>query len=116
MVLAMSALFDLAGMEHDTWLWRADAACRNEDVELFFPERGVATTAAKEICAPCPVRAECLEHALRYEKNGIWGGTSQRERKRMRQRMGIRLIELTPVDDDEAPDDIDDEEEDDEWQ
>lgn len=113
--LALGALFDLAGMDHESWLWRLDAACHGQDPELFFPEVGASTSAAKAICRPCPVRADCLEHALRHEKNGIWGGTSQKERTRMRQRMGIHLIELAPSDD-ELHDIEDDDNEEDEWQ
>lgn len=111
--LVMAAVFDLANIDGYTWMWRADAACRGEDQEIFYPERGESTAPAKAICSICDVRAECLEFGLRFEKRGVWGGTSERERRRMRQRMGIRLIELTPVDDD-GPDDIEDEE--DEWQ
>lgn len=65
--------------------WMAQAACRNVKPDLFFPERGVDCGDAKRVCFGCPVRAECLQYALdngmRY---GIWGGTSERDRRRMR--------------------------------
>lgn len=67
--------------------WQADAACQGLDTELFFPGRGESdtVTAAKEICSSCGVREECLESALATgEKFGIWGGTSERERRVLR--------------------------------
>lgn len=65
--------------------WHRDAACTAVDPELFFPGRGDSTEPAKQVCAGCPVRSECLEHALDHgEKWGIWGGTSGRERRRIR--------------------------------
>jgi WhiB family redox-sensing transcriptional regulator len=63
--------------------WQERAACRGADVALFFPERGEDVTAAKAVCATCPVRAQCLAHGMN-EKYGIWGGTSERERRNMR--------------------------------
>ncbi|MFD7840598.1 WhiB family transcriptional regulator [Streptomyces sp. NPDC059761] len=65
-------------------------ACRNADPALFFPAYGVPLsepqiTAAKELCATCPVREECLAIAVRSdESDGIWGGTTPLERRRMR--------------------------------
>jgi WhiB family redox-sensing transcriptional regulator len=62
--------------------WQAEAACRGIDPELFFPERGGDTDTPKRVCAKCPVRGECLEHALRYrERWGVWGGASDKERR-----------------------------------
>ena len=55
------------------------------DPDLFFPERGASTREAKEVCRGCVVREECLEYALTNgEKFGIWGGMSERERRRIR--------------------------------
>lgn len=72
-------------------LWEKDAACRDSDPNMFFPERGSSTREAKAVCAICPVRDECLDYALMNgEKFGIWGGTSERERRRIRK---IRTIE-----------------------
>jgi len=52
---------------------------------LFFPERGDSTEPAKAVCARCLVRAECLAYALaEHIQHGIWGGTSERERRRLR--------------------------------
>lgn len=65
--------------------WTEQANCVGVDQDLFFPERGETTREAKAICAGCEVRFECLEAALaRGEKFGIWGGASERERRRMR--------------------------------
>jgi hypothetical protein len=59
--------------------------CRGADSNLFFPERGEDTSLAKSICKDCPVRKGCLEYALaNVERQGIWGGTSERERRQIR--------------------------------
>lgn len=71
----------------DRPVWMTYAACADVDPELFFPRRGDNTTVAnaKAVCADCPVRVTCLEYALvNAEKFGIWGGKSERERRRMR--------------------------------
>ena len=70
--------------------WRLDALCAETDPEAFFPDKGGSTREAKRVCAGCPVRAECLEFALASdERFGIWGGLSERERRRVRlQRRG----------------------------
>ena len=50
----------------------------------FFPEKGGSTRQAKAVCLMCPVREVCLEYALdNEERHGIWGGVSERERRRM---------------------------------
>jgi WhiB family redox-sensing transcriptional regulator len=65
--------------------WQDDANCLGVDPDLFFPERGASTREAKEVCRGCVVRDECLEFALQNgEKFGIWGGLSERERRRIR--------------------------------
>lgn len=67
------------------WEWRDRARCIGMDFDLFFPARGASTFEAKAVCEGCAVRAECLEFALETDqKFGIWGGTSERERRRMR--------------------------------
>lgn len=70
--------------------WRKRAACRGVDVEVFFPETDddAEAEAAKAVCQQCPVRQACLEHALAHrEREGVWGGTTERERRRiLRQR------------------------------
>ncbi len=65
--------------------WRLDALCAETDPEAFFPEKGGSTREAKRVCMGCAVRAECLEYALAAdERFGIWGGLSERERRRVR--------------------------------
>ena len=65
--------------------WMADALCAQTDPEAFFPEKGGATKPAKKLCDACPVRAQCLAYALKNgETEGIWGGTSPKERRAMR--------------------------------
>lgn len=70
--------------------WQDLANCLGVDPDLFFPERGASTREAKEVCRGCVVRAECLEYALVHgEKFGIWGGMSERERRRIRRARAI---------------------------
>jgi len=66
--------------------WRSLAACRGIDPMVFYPtaEDEAATEQAKAICCACPVRQPCLDHALvSREREGVWGGASERERRRM---------------------------------
>ncbi|MCB1258049.1 MAG: WhiB family transcriptional regulator [Microthrixaceae bacterium] len=61
------------------------ANCMGVDPDLFFPERGASTAEAKAVCEGCVVKDLCLESALANgEKFGIWGGTSERERRALR--------------------------------
>lgn len=65
--------------------WQQQGACNGVDPDLFFPERGEPTEPAKAVCADCHVRTECLDYALdNREMHGIWGGMSERERRRIR--------------------------------
>lgn len=65
--------------------WQADALCAQTDPEAFFPEKGGSTRDAKRVCSECPVREACLEYAMdNDERFGIWGGLSERERRRLR--------------------------------
>ncbi|MCU1616084.1 MAG: Transcription factor WhiB [Frankiales bacterium] len=75
------------GLEADAQSWQERALCAETDPEAFFPEKGGSTREAKKICTGCEVRAECLEYALSNdERFGIWGGLSERERRRLRRR------------------------------
>ena len=74
------------GIVHDTWHMKA--ACRGPDQMIFFPpsfperrdERELREARAKQICAMCGVRRECLDYALRVrEVHGIWGGLTENE-------------------------------------
>lgn len=65
--------------------WQERALCAQTDPEAFFPEKGGSTREAKRICQGCEVRDECLEYALANdERFGIWGGLSERERRRLK--------------------------------
>jgi WhiB family transcriptional regulator, redox-sensing transcriptional regulator len=65
--------------------WQERALCAQTDPEAFFPEKGGSTREAKRVCMSCEVRAECLDYALaKDERFGIWGGLSERERRRVK--------------------------------
>jgi WhiB family redox-sensing transcriptional regulator len=67
--------------------WQTDSLCAQTDPEAFFPEKGGSTRDAKKICSSCEVKAQCLEYALENdERFGIWGGLSERERRKLRKR------------------------------
>lgn len=71
--------------------WRRLAKCRGMDPDLFHPARGQDVSAAKAVCDGCPVRSECLSEALQSSQNddqGVWGGTSARERMDIRRKLG----------------------------
>lgn len=73
----------------DTWEWQYEGACRTTDPETFFspdaergPRRRRREAAAKALCAVCPVRQACLDHALAVrEPYGVWGGLNINERE-----------------------------------
>ncbi len=66
-------------------LWQEKALCAQTDPEAFFPEKGGSTREAKRICLGCEVRDACLDYALAHdERFGIWGGLSERERRRIK--------------------------------
>jgi len=68
--------------------WQERALCSQTDPEAFFPEKGGSTREAKRICSRCEVKGECLEYALGHdERFGIWGGLSERERRRLKRRV-----------------------------
>jgi WhiB family redox-sensing transcriptional regulator len=70
--------------------WQDLANCRGADPDLFFPERGASTRTAKGICRECSVMNECLEFAIvSSEKFGIWGGMSERERRKIRRQRAV---------------------------
>ncbi|MDQ2624952.1 MAG: WhiB family transcriptional regulator [Actinomycetota bacterium] len=75
--------------DDDTILgWQERALCAQTDPEAFFPEKGGSTREAKRVCTGCEVRAECLEYALANdERFGIWGGLSERERRKLKRRV-----------------------------
>ncbi len=67
--------------------WHERSLCSQSDPEAFFPEKGGSTYEAKRICSRCEVKGECLEYALAHdERFGIWGGLSERERRKLKRR------------------------------
>lgn len=81
-IAEQSARFDRHAEAHQ---WLEHAACRGMDTALFFPKRGELLDEARDACARCPVAAECLSAALADgEHHGVWGGTSERERRKIR--------------------------------
>jgi WhiB family redox-sensing transcriptional regulator len=77
--------------------WMSRGACQREDPELFFPVTTGGTairqvTAAKAVCADCPVRAACLSFAVHTRQYGIWGGTTADERHVLGFRASLRSL------------------------
>lgn len=82
-VFAATFIDDLLGAV-DEQEWQERALCAQTDAEAFFPVKGGSTREAKQVCGRCDVASECLEYALRnQERFGIWGGRSERERRRI---------------------------------
>ena len=76
--------------------WMARGLCANVPPAIFFPNDGVGVEAARQICAGCPVKEACLEHALVNRiDHGVWGGCSERERRRILKRR--RAARSAPV-------------------
>jgi WhiB family transcriptional regulator, redox-sensing transcriptional regulator len=95
----------VAFLEHISTIpvWHDRAACRGFDAEIFFREHG-RSTAAKAVCARCTVRQECLEDALtNLELFGVWGGTTERERQRIRNARRLRAAGIDLGDEVAAP-------------
>jgi WhiB family redox-sensing transcriptional regulator len=83
--MELTAIVGVTSNGSEDRLWQSRANCMGVDPDLFFPERGASTREAKEVCRGCVVREDCLEYALANgEKFGIWGGLSERERRRIR--------------------------------
>lgn len=84
---AAPLLFDAFAPDEGVLGWQERALCAQTDPEAFFPEKGGSTREAKRVCVSCEVRAECLEYALANdERFGIWGGLSERERRKLKRR------------------------------
>ncbi|PXX05704.1 WhiB family transcriptional regulator [Mycolicibacterium moriokaense] len=75
----------MSGLTPEDDLWQEKALCAQTDPEAFFPEKGGSTREAKRICLGCEVKDACLDYALAHdERFGIWGGLSERERRRLK--------------------------------
>jgi len=85
-------------IEIEDLTWQRLANCLGVDPDLFFPERGASTREAKEVCRGCVVRESCLEFAITNgEKFGIWGGLSERERRRIRRARAVAAANVVPL-------------------
>ena len=77
-----------SGLQREANAWIKHAPCSSPDipVDLFFPERGATrqVRAAKKICSGCDYKQQCLALGLEIDAPGIWGGTSEMDRRRMR--------------------------------
>ena len=72
--------------------WQERSLCAQTDPEAFFPEKGGSTREAKRICTSCEVRRDCLEYALANRiEHGVWGGCSERERRRIIKRRRVEV-------------------------
>ena len=70
--------------------WMDEGNCVEQPPGLFFPSDGVGVEVAKKVCVDCPVREVCLEYALvNRVDHGVWGGTSERERRRILKRRSV---------------------------
>ena len=88
----MSFDLELSLEPDEELMWQERALCAQTDPEAFFPEKGGSTREAKRVCLSCEVRGECLEYALENdERFGIWGGLSERERRRAK-RVGVARV------------------------
>jgi WhiB family transcriptional regulator, redox-sensing transcriptional regulator len=96
----VSALATSVALANADYYWRLEAACRDTQPDLFFP---VGTTGqalvqienAKQVCRKCPVQQECLDFALTTNQDsGIWGGTSEEERRKLRRAYVARERQL----------------------
>jgi len=68
----------------DEYEWMFRGSCRSVNPGGFFPSDGLGVELAQRVCAKCPVKTECLEYALLYRlEYGVWGGESERERRRI---------------------------------
>ena len=92
-MVTLSILATSLALGSADYTWRKNALCRDTDPELFFPvgSTGQALqqiSAAKEVCCECPGKTECLEFAFETNQDcGIWGGTSEDERRNIRRQM-----------------------------
>lgn len=78
--------------------WKLEGACIGHDPKIWFPTRGEDVEAARAICMTCPVRLSCAEYGM-TQKHGMWGGLSERQRRRIRRQRGIRLPAATSSED-----------------
>lgn len=89
----LAALAEVLVATKKEQVWQELALCAETDPESFFPEKGGSTKDAKQVCLRCEVKDQCLEYALaREERFGIWGGLSERERRKLKDRSADRAV------------------------
>ncbi|MGH9187196.1 MAG: WhiB family transcriptional regulator [Acidimicrobiales bacterium] len=78
--------------------WMRFGKCREYPPATFFPSDGVGVDKARKLCEDCPVKSPCLEYALAERiDHGVWGGTSERERRRILKRRKLPVTAIEPV-------------------
>lgn len=86
--LHLSVVTDVSMIDVSDLSWKDSGLCAETDPEAFFPDKGGSTREAKRICTGCDVRSQCLSYALQNdERFGIWGGYSERERRKIKRGM-----------------------------
>jgi WhiB family redox-sensing transcriptional regulator len=93
---------DLEFNNYPNFTEKGPASCVDHDPDLFFPDPEgpnfyTLIRSAKEVCFTCPYQLECLEHAAKNDEPGIWGGTSEPERKQMKRRNRVAIPLGGPV-------------------
>lgn len=98
-VAAASPAREITDLIGERESWQALGLCREVDPELFFPEKGCNTVDdARRICGGCDVRQECLSYALdNNERFGVWGGMTERERKKLQRLLPVTVSKLSAV-------------------
>lgn len=78
---------------HDPKIWYPSAARTNDGTYARRQREAKQTMrTAKNICSTCPVLEQCIGYALHYESHGIWGGTTEAERDKLRRELKVKLI------------------------
>lgn len=80
--------------EAPEWMSNPRRACRGIDTDEFFPSDGSVPYEAQLACLTCPVVLECRRWGIAHEEFGVWGGTSEKQRKRLRRELGVQLVEI----------------------
>lgn len=80
--------------EYEIAKWMQEGNCAHQPPAKFFPSDGVGVEVARRVCATCPVIEPCLEYALEHRiEHGVWGGCSERERRRILRRRRLAAAE-----------------------
>jgi len=82
--------------------WHGRGLCVGEDPKVFFPSHGDPGTDAREICAACRVRGDCLNYATEADEFGIWGGLDQQERRNLKRKRRRRMEASSQAKDNQA--------------